>query len=111
MPVAARLFILLVSASALFSPASFAESRVADVRAGTGTVALNSFAEHLEDRSGKLTFEDVLQPQVARGFVPNAKGGVFNVGFTKSTYWFRLSLQESTGATVPKTWFVQVGFP
>lgn len=62
----------------------------------TAPRSLTTFVSLLEDRDGTLTLADVQRPDVAarfEGALPEASA--LSLGFTRSAYWFRLSLHNS----------------
>ena len=66
---------------------------------------LGMHLEILEDPGGTLTIEDVSSPSYDSKFVPNqTQVPVF--GFTDSTYWVRINLQNETSTS--SNWFLDV---
>jgi two-component system, sensor histidine kinase and response regulator len=54
---------------------------------------LRPFMDHIEDREGRLSIDQVASPSVADRFGPPPKGH-FNFGFTSSALWFRFTIVE-----------------
>ncbi|MCP4131707.1 MAG: PAS domain S-box protein [bacterium] len=63
--------------------------------------------EIFEDRSGKLTIDDVSAPGFTGPFVRSEKK-VANFGFTDSTYWVRFCIRNESGET--KRWLLEEKF-
>ncbi|MCU0438296.1 MAG: ATP-binding protein [Raineya sp.] len=51
------------------------------------------FLTYLEDKSGKLTIEEIAKPESEKLFKPNLQK-VFNVGVSSSTFWIKLNVQN-----------------
>jgi signal transduction histidine kinase/DNA-binding response OmpR family regulator len=65
---------------------------------GQGRIPLGLELEYLEDPSGKLTLENVSEPELSRQFVQsNSKR--LNFGVTESAYWLRFKLSNPSGHT------------
>lgn len=72
--------------------------------------ALSRSFTFLEDGSGALTLEQVLQPQVQGRFRPVPQGGDgVNFGFTRSAIWLRIVLHAA--ADSPADWLLEVAHP
>ncbi|HZY18165.1 MAG TPA: 7TM diverse intracellular signaling domain-containing protein [Ramlibacter sp.] len=64
----------------------------------------------LEDRDGRLTFEDVLAPAVqARFHALRPLGPGPNFGLTHSVYWLRVTLRTARDA--PADWLLEIAYP
>lgn len=59
----------------------------------TESVSLGKYMEILEDPTGELTIDDVTKP-VMQGRWFQSKWDVPNFGFTNSSYWFRVSINN-----------------
>lgn len=75
----------------------------------TGSVALRQFVEVLEDTEGRLKFEDLAQPEIARKFQAVPGSSDLNFGYTASTYWLRLKLAPEANAAT--RWLLEIGYP
>ncbi|PKL37922.1 MAG: hypothetical protein CVV44_12195 [Spirochaetae bacterium HGW-Spirochaetae-1] len=53
-----------------------------------------SYLDVLKDTGGKLTIEEIQEPEIRKQFKPNT-ASIPNYGYTRSTYWFRFSLQKT----------------
>ena len=62
----------------------------------TTKVLLGFHLEYFEDKEGKLTLDDVLNPEMGKAFIPS-QVAIPNFGFTESAYWFSLVLKNSEG--------------
>ena len=51
--------------------------------------------EYLEDPEGRLTIQDVTQPEVSAQFTPNSQATP-NFGITESAYWLRFRVRNQT---------------
>jgi len=75
-----------------------------------GSYSLSRAFMVLEDSSGELTLDEVLQPaQQARfNHVPQS-GAATNFGLTRSAFWLRIALQAEADA--PAQWLFEVAYP
>ncbi|MEO8020341.1 7TM diverse intracellular signaling domain-containing protein [Polaromonas sp.] len=75
-----------------------------------GSYTLSRAFMVLEDSSGELTLDEVLQPaQQARfNHVPQS-GAATNFGLTRSAFWLRIALQAQADA--PAQWLLEVAYP
>lgn len=73
-----------------------AQGRVLDMdEAQSASISLTSYLSLLEDPSGTLTLEDVESPAYATRFVAHpGQGEAIGLGYTRSAYWFRLTLRN-----------------
>lgn len=71
-------------------------------------VWLGAHMSVLEDPSGALTLSDVREPTSRSRFVP-AHDDTPNFGFTRSAYWVRLEVDNSSSAS--RAWLLEVGYP
>ncbi len=55
-----------------------------------GQAAADQAALFLEDASGSLRFEDILQPHWQQQFTPSSDGPNFNRGISKSVFWVKI---------------------
>lgn len=70
-----------------------------EVRGGDDRVDFLVAIDVLEDPSGKLSFDDVKSPAMAKRFVPaNNSGQNLNLGFSSSAYWLRFSLSKNANS-------------
>jgi len=60
----------------------------------TESVNLGRYMEILEDPDASLTIDDVIKPELQNRWV-RSEWDIPNLGFTKSAYWFRMSLKNS----------------
>ncbi len=72
-----------------------------------GTVCLSDRVGVLEDRTGKLTYEDILK--LTNGFTPHLRRS-FNFGYTRSAFWIKGALKSTTGEN-PSRWVLETRFP
>jgi len=61
----------------------------------------------LEDRSGKLTFDEVRDPSRSGAFV-RSRRSIPNYGFSDSVFWVRFSVTNRSGID---DWFLNVAYP
>lgn len=84
--------------------------RAGEVAIGNGgSYPLSREFSFLEDRGGKLSLEELLQPAVQERFtaLPVAGAGA-NFGFTRSAIWLRVTLR--TTADAPRAWLLEVAY-
>ncbi|MEM7504206.1 MAG: ATP-binding protein [Pseudomonadota bacterium] len=103
-----RLVMNLILIACAWSPGAWSGERgtsldVATVRSGT---EVSAFLSVLEDPSAQLTLADVRSPANLRGFEP--LGGKKQFALTKSAYWFRLPLSNSS--PVPQERLLVIGY-
>lgn len=83
-------------------------SKAATPSAQTQQLNLLPFVSYLEDPMGRLTLDEVRARDAQ--FQPwTAGGSKFNVGFTDSAYWIKLSLRRE--ASAPEVWLLEVDYP
>jgi len=73
-----------------------------------GRLSLGAYVEVLEDPAGRLSLEDVRQPEHARRFAPATSDPV-NFGYTRSALWLRFSLPG--GAPAGEELMLEIAFP
>ncbi len=95
-----RLFVLVFSLAILLPGGSpqpvYAQSQDAPVlvlNAEQPEYLVGKYVEYLEDRDGKLTFEQVNTPQYATKFTPSSQN-ILNFGLSESVYWLRLRVRN-----------------
>ena len=64
--------------------------------------------EYLEDKTGHLTLEDIIEGKLPQPFVASKKETP-NFGFTESVYWFRLDLQSQHSSV--HEWLLESQYP
>lgn len=75
-----------------------------------GSYTLSRAFMVLEDSSGELTLDEVLQPaQQARFTHVPQSGAATNFGLTRSAFWLRIALQAQADA--PAHWLLEVAYP
>ncbi len=75
-----------------------------------GSYTLSRAFMVLEDRSGALTLDEVLQPrQQSRFEVVAQSGSATNFGLTPSAFWLRIELRPKADA--PASWLLEVAYP
>ncbi len=99
---AAFVFLLLVTAV----PVSGAE--YLDLRHDMKGIPLFEDMQIQEDRGGKFTLEDILSP-TRRQYFLKGKEDLLSRGFTKSVWWIRLPVQNTSPRELK--WFLEVGYP
>lgn len=87
-----RVFLAVVC---LGSPPAVAELRVLTLDDSSDGLMVGTFMDLLEDRSGQLEFDQVRHPSHAANFLPHLHS-IANLGFTRSTFWIRLTLRNGT---------------
>ena len=105
----ARLIALALSISA---------AAVGTAHAASGELAIGSADDYLlstaytylEDRSGRLTLDDILRPDAQAAFRPLPQDGVGgNFGLTRSAIWLRLQLDVA--ASSAPDWVLEISYP
>jgi signal transduction histidine kinase len=67
------------------------------------SVALTDFAAVLEDPGAALTLQDVIQASTAETFVaPHRQGDELNFGYTRSAYWLRFGVRNSSSESLQR---------
>lgn len=91
---------------------------VSQARAQNGKLAIEAEGSYtlsrafmvLEDSTGQLTLDDVLEPGLQDRFRPVAQSGsATNFGLTGSAFWLRLNLELQ--ADSPAKWLLEVAYP
>ena len=93
------IWILVLVGNILSGISSWAKSPI-EFNAGFESVYLRSELEFLEDPSGSMTFERLLNAENQSRFQPNG-AKVFNRGNTSSVYWLRFSVTNPTTNSIP----------
>jgi len=120
MPTPARFFRLAPAAFGVWWSCLLALLLLAPhaARAQPGSLAIGQESSYslsraftaLEDPSGALTLEEVLQAAQQSRFAPVAQSGsATNFGLTPSAFWLRIDLQAAAGA--PAQWLLEVSYP
>ncbi|MDH5206976.1 MAG: sensor domain-containing diguanylate cyclase, partial [Hylemonella sp.] len=94
----------LLNCALLFSGVAMAADKILDASVqGQGVVSLTKHFAILEDPSHALTLADVQQAEVAAHFVTAPEPAEsLNFGYTRSAYWLRLTLRNSTDHPVSR---------
>ena len=102
---------LLLCAILWTSVRAMATDKVLDTgAAGANQIPLATYFTVLEDPGQKLTLADVQHPAVARQFAAaSTTDQPLNYGFTRSAYWFRLTLRNTSDAPVDR--LIDISFP
>ncbi len=105
-PGCAAFFLVLIGLL-ISGPAS---SSVVQLDAQLPQLPLDTHVELLRDPTGQWGWQDIRGPQASQ-FAPNPDKTI-NYGFTTDTYWYRVSLQNSTSADRPiQDWVLELGYP
>jgi PAS domain S-box-containing protein len=96
--------------------AAFPEDRTIPMPPERESIDLGPFIDILEDRSGTLSLLEAAGTEYARAYKP-WKSESFNLGLTKSVFWFRLSIESgprvSSQARIitltPDVWWLDFG--
>lgn len=94
----------------LTTPYAGAQTGAADIGNNDSYVLSRSFT-YLDDTSGKLTLDDVLQPGLQARFKSEPEGAASstNFGVTDSAIWLRVRLQTTNDS--PRRWLLEVANP
>lgn len=100
----AHYFILNFILNMLFATAVFAMENVLEVsELNQDTVSLTQYFSVLEDSTTALTLADLQLPENNSRFQPHVSfSDALNYGYTKSAYWLRLSLKNSSNKAVER---------
>jgi PAS domain S-box-containing protein len=94
---------------ALMMSAAFAKPGMVEVGDGSRYPLAKSFL-FLEDKEGKLTIDDITQPQWQERFAPVSQDGPgANFGLTRSAIWLKINLRVSYMA--PEAWLFEIAYP
>ncbi len=94
----------------LLCPAMAGEPVVDASQVGTGPASLTAHFAVLEDPAGAMTLTDVQQPEAAVRFKTGiAPASALTIGFTRSAYWLRLSLDNPTAQPLQRMF--EIGYP
>lgn len=80
----------------------------------SGRYTLSESFAVLEDKTGQLKLEDVLQPLAQSRFMPAAQGAsATNFGLTRSAFWLRIDLKVPAAGRVEASapWLFEVAYP
>ncbi|TXH86861.1 MAG: GGDEF domain-containing protein [Rhodoferax sp.] len=93
--------LLLLLAALLTWPAQASETALDVSQVSTQPLSLTTWVDLLEDPSAQLTLADVQSPTVAARFVGDQPAiTAFALGFTRSSYWMRLTLHNPSDTAV-----------
>ena len=89
----------------------FAADKVLDVsQLERDSIALTSYFALIEDPGGSLTLADVRTADAATRFAASeAEGEALSFGFTRSAYWLRLNLRNSSAVAVDR--LLEIRYP
>src|SRR5262245_30799051 len=79
-------------------------------RADEGGLPLGQYAQFLEDPAGKLSLEEVLQPERSAKFAPVGRE-VPHFGYPYSAYWLRRALPRDPAGLLAPLLALEVRFP
>lgn len=101
---------LLLAAIGLGCWAIQAEAVVLTVTKETRQINPVQTVEIYKDATGTLGLQDILQPRMQAMFTPARPDftGDINFGFTKATYWIKLTLQRTP--TAPEFWILEIPY-
>jgi len=74
----------------------------------TGEYSIGTYLEILEDKTGKLTFEEISSDKYKDSFV-RSKVKTPSFGFSKSVYWVRFSIKNESKSTTE--WYLEHDYP
>lgn len=81
------------------------------LKRGMEALPLGRYLDVLEDKTGALTFEQVQSPGLSERYVASPTDTP-NFGFTRSAYWYRLSLRNPAGADAELSqWVLELRYP
>ncbi|HZW12633.1 MAG TPA: diguanylate cyclase [Noviherbaspirillum sp.] len=103
-----RLLPFLLTALLFLGLPGTAAAEALTLRHDTDKYPLGRHLSYLEDRTGHLRLTDVMDEKMQSAFV-RAKDERPSFGFTESTYWFRLHLQNEDG--VASDWMLEAQYP
>lgn len=85
--------LLLYIFFAVAVPEQLFSSTAITIQENVQTYNLGLFVEYLEDREGKLSFDEILTDDVSSAFQPS-EVSVPSFGYTKSVYWLRFTVDN-----------------
>jgi len=95
------IFLFLCGVFLLASDASAAGKAVDASQTGHGSVSLTEYFAVLEDPSLSLSLSDVQKPDAASRFIAGqTPATALSYGFTRSAYWLRLTLHNTSGQPI-----------
>ena len=72
-------------------------------------INLNNEILYWKDPAGQATFDNIRSAPIAQNFhAPNSTYSVLNLGFSKSTYWVKFTLQRNSN--VPSQWVLEIPY-
>ena len=100
-----KFFALLVTIYILHIASAANSSPVTVIDENFSTISIGKTIEYLEDKDGSLTLEDA---QKSDSWKQNTEKGI-NLGFPKSAYWFRFTVENRLPNTEP--WYFEISYP
>lgn len=98
-----QLLCWLLLTTALLTPAAWAAEPLDVAGVSEQPVTLSAFVALLEDPQGSLTLADVQRPDIAAQFKQDLPASsALGLGFTRSAYWLRLPLRNSSAVDVQR---------
>lgn len=79
------------------------------LRGNENSYSLAEYLEFFEDKSGKLSFEEVLNRSTSGKFVPYTGRTSPNFGFTESAYWFQFKVVDQDPQNTE--WLLELAYP
>ncbi len=104
-----RFYTLLIIAFLLPAPLTFAgTSPILEVDSDLRTQALGKYFQILEDESGHITIDDIINPEIEKEFFTSQQDSP-GFGFSDSVYWIKLTLNNK--ASNPIEWLLEINYP
>jgi two-component system, sensor histidine kinase LadS len=97
-------------AAALLAAAAPALAAAVPLPDDTRAVPVGPYADVLEDTHAMLRRDDIMAPQVSRGFSPLERE-IPNFGYTYSAFWLRFQLPEDTAQLRVPMLVLEIRFP
>ncbi|MCU0427698.1 MAG: sensor histidine kinase [Candidatus Kapabacteria bacterium] len=67
--------------------------------------------QYFEDAEHRLSLDDVMSPSFAASWKTFPRQSAIAFGLSRSTYWLRFSVRNTTQPTIYDNWLFEVGFP
>jgi len=96
------IFLLLFFLCAILSAAAASQTQPIDVNSINTRLSIGPLCHTLEDPAGDITIDDIVSGKYDNDF-KLSPGDIPNFGFTKSVYWVRFKLENSSRLLIIST--------
>lgn len=86
----------------------YAQNTIITINSSTDYISLGNSIALLEDKSGSLSIENILEPHINSQFYASTEDEP-GFGFTSSVYWVKLTISNTSDQTLD--WYLEIAYP